>query len=178
MACFWEIIFVRAVSCTSSRVSLHSLSPSSFLSSSKCSSLKEDICTSNGITASAPYAKRNGVSPVAALWVVRYDQRMLGISSAHSPFFLSSFFLRASRIILLTASTCPLLSGCATEANFRLIFQRAQKALKEAQLNWGPLSATMVLGIPNRLMRFFQTNFSTLEALTRARSSASAHLVK
>src|SRR3954462_4480386 len=104
--------------------------------------------------------------------------RMLGISSAHNPFFLSSFFLRASRIILLTASTCPLLSGYATEANFRLIFQRAQKALKEAQLNWGPLSATMVLGIPNRLMRFFQTNFSTLEALTRARDSASTHLVK
>src|SRR5436190_12366610 len=103
--------FRRAASCTSSRVSLHSLSPSSFLSSSKCSSLKEDICTSNGITASVPYARRNGVSPVATLWVVRYDQSIPGISSAQVPFFPSIFRLSALRIPLLADSTWPLLSG-------------------------------------------------------------------
>src|SRR3954471_2270422 len=83
------MIFLRAASCTSSIVSLHNLSPSSFLSSLKCSNLKEDIWTSKGITASAPYARRNGVSPVAILWVVRYDQSIPGISSALPPFDLS-----------------------------------------------------------------------------------------
>ena len=42
--------------------------------------------TSARITASLPYASRNGVSHVGVLAVVLYAHSMLGSSSSHTPF--------------------------------------------------------------------------------------------
>ena len=56
-----------------------------------------------------PNAKEKGVSPVAHLLVVRYAHRHPGSSSGHFTFLLVRDFLRQSRIVLLDASTCPLL---------------------------------------------------------------------
>src|SRR5262249_53741197 len=44
--------------------------------------------------------------------------------------------------------------------------------------NWGPLSVTMSLGIPNRAMMLLLMNFTTVDALISAKASASTHLVK
>ena len=62
-----------------------------------------------GRIVSEPNAKEKGVSPVARLLVVRYAYRHPGSSSGHFPFLLARDFLRQSRIVLLDASTCPLL---------------------------------------------------------------------
>lgn len=43
-----------------------------------------------------PYANEYSVSPIELLGVVRYDQRTMGSSSGHLPFYLSSLFFRWS----------------------------------------------------------------------------------
>ena len=65
--------------------------------------------TSAGILASALYDKKNGVSHVNFLGVIRFAHRMLGSSSAHLPFASSSLFFNLFIIALLVASACPLL---------------------------------------------------------------------
>ena len=42
--------------------------------------------TSTGMTASVPYVKLNGVSPIGVRAVVLYAHRTLGNSSGHVPF--------------------------------------------------------------------------------------------
>ena len=64
--------------------------------------------TSAGIMHSVPYTRAKGVSPVARLVVVRWDQRTPSSSSAHLPFLASKCFFSPSRMVLLIVSACPL----------------------------------------------------------------------
>lgn len=98
-------------------ISMEGRSPSLFFSSSKCFVLKDDIKTSKGVTVSTPYDIQKRVSHVTSLWVILYDQRIVGISSTLIFFlFPSSFFFRELRIDLLAASTCPLVCRCPSQA--------------------------------------------------------------
>ena len=56
------------------------------------------------MTASAPYVRENGVSPVDLLGVVQYAHKTLGSSSAHLPLVLSNLFFNPFTIALLVAS--------------------------------------------------------------------------
>ncbi|KAM1359783.1 hypothetical protein ACFX2F_046710 [Malus domestica] len=67
------------------------------------------LMTLGWMIASKPNAKEKEVSPVARLLVVRYAYRHSESLSGHFSFLLVRDFLRQSRIILLDASTCPLL---------------------------------------------------------------------
>ncbi|KAM2891208.1 hypothetical protein COP2_009533 [Malus domestica] len=60
---------------------------------------------------SEPYAKENGVLPIARLLVVRYAHGTSGSSSGHLPFLSEMDFLRQSRMVLLEALACPLPCG-------------------------------------------------------------------
>ena len=65
------------------------------------------------MTASAPYASPNGVSPIGVLVVVRYAHRTFGNSLGQIPFAPSSrvlMILSKDRFVTLT---CPLAYGCA-----------------------------------------------------------------
>ena len=69
--------------------------------------------TSAGMTASLPYARRNGVSLVGVLVVVQYAHRTLGNSSGQIPFAPSSQVLIILSKDQFVTSTCPLACGCA-----------------------------------------------------------------
>lgn len=57
------------------------------------------------MTASAPYVRENGVSPMDLLGVVRYAHKMLGSSLAHLPLVPSNIFFNLIMIALLVALT-------------------------------------------------------------------------
>ena len=83
--------------------------PSLFCSTSGSRVVMLSMMMLGGMIISDPNTKEKGVSPVTRLLVVRYAHRHPGSSSGHFPFLLARDFLRQSRIILLDASTCPLL---------------------------------------------------------------------
>lgn len=56
------------------------------------------------MTASVPYAKEKGDSPVELLAIVRYAHNTSGSLSARLPFFSSSFAFNVCFITLFTAS--------------------------------------------------------------------------
>ena len=60
--------------------------------------------TSTSMTASTPYVRENGVSPVDLLGVVRYTHRTLGNSSAHPPLAPSNLLFNQFTMALLVAS--------------------------------------------------------------------------
>ena len=68
--------------------------------------------TSAGMNASFPHVSQNGVSPVGVLAVVLYAH-MLGNSSSHMPFVLSSRVLIILSKDWFLTSTCPLAWGWA-----------------------------------------------------------------
>ena len=67
---------------------------------------------SAGMTASAPYVSRNGVSPVGVLAVVRYAHKTLGSLSGQIPFAASSRVLMIFSNVQFVTSTCPFAYGC------------------------------------------------------------------
>ncbi|MCI47171.1 hypothetical protein A2U01_0068412, partial [Trifolium medium] len=69
--------------------------------------LKDDAPVSTGNTASVPYVRRKGVSPVVECGVVRYDQSTLWSSSVHFPFASPNLLFRPRNITLFAASACP-----------------------------------------------------------------------
>lgn len=72
---------------------------------------KEKTSVSNGIIASIPKSKENGVSPIVVLEIVQYDHSTLGSSSAYPPLSASSFAFNVCLTIVLITSTWPLACG-------------------------------------------------------------------
>ena len=68
-----------------------------------------------GSTASDLKVSRYGVSSIKVRCIARYPQSTFGISSAHLPRHLSTFFLSDATIVLFVDLTCPLDWGWATE---------------------------------------------------------------
>ncbi len=66
-------------------------------------------------SASVPYARLKGVSPVGSRNVVRYAQRMLYKSSTHYPLDRSSLALSPCKMVQLVTSVSPFVWGWATE---------------------------------------------------------------
>ena len=60
--------------------------------------------SSAGMTASDPYVRENGVSPVDERAVVRYDQRTPDSSSAHAPFAFCNRFFEVYMMVLFDDS--------------------------------------------------------------------------
>ena len=134
--------------------------------------------TSAGITASLPYASRNGVSHVGVLAVVMYAHSTLGSSSGHIPFAPSSRVLMILSKDRFVTSTCLLAYGWAGEEWWFLIPNCKQKSLKESLSNCFPLSKTKTLGISYLQTMFLQTKLLKFFYVMVARGSASTHLVK
>ena len=134
--------------------------------------------TSAGMTASAPYVKENGVSPVDLWGVVRYAHKTLGSSLAQLLLALSNLLFNPFRIALLTASACPLLWGYARVEYLFMMPRSRQKSRKALLSNCNPLLEMRMFGTPNLVTIFFHTNFLTSTSQMLASASASAHLVK
>uniref|UniRef100_A0A2N9HIY7 Uncharacterized protein n=1 Tax=Fagus sylvatica TaxID=28930 RepID=A0A2N9HIY7_FAGSY len=79
----------------------------SLFSGSNSSECKVGRPISSGITASTPYVRENGVSPVEFRGVVLNVHSTLGSSSTHRPLAFSSIFLIPLRIVLLRDFACP-----------------------------------------------------------------------
>ena len=173
-------------------------SASLMVTNSRCSSNKSNCLTINsaflagenpktqtlhkfisvGMTASAPYVRENGVSPVDLLGVVRYAHKTLGNSLAHLPLAPFNLFFNSFTMALLVASTWPLLCRYAkVEYPFLMprLLQNSQKALL---LNYSPLSDTRDFGTLNLVTVFLHTNFLTSTSQIFANAFTSAHLVK
>ena len=86
------------------------------------------------------YVSRNGVFPVGVLVIVQYTHSMLGTSSGHIPFALSSqVFIILTKDWFVT-STFPLAWGRVGEELWFLIPNYEQKSWKESLSNCFPLS--------------------------------------
>ncbi|GKV48589.1 hypothetical protein SLEP1_g55387 [Rubroshorea leprosula] len=109
------MFLMQDISLTSSTRSRFSLKSYSLLSSSWRSDLSNGSLTSTRMTASAPYARLNGVSPVAELGVVRYDQSTLLSSSTQLECEAKTHALRPRKTILLADSACPFDCGVYTD---------------------------------------------------------------
>ena len=78
---------------------------SSFLAGKNLATQALHKFISASMTASAPYVRENGVSPMDLLGVVWYAHKMLGSSSAHLPLVPSNIFFNPIMIALLVALT-------------------------------------------------------------------------
>ena len=134
--------------------------------------------TLTGITASAPYVRENGFSPVDLRGFVRYAHKTLGSSSAQLPFAPFSLLFKPFTITLFTTSTWPLPWGYAGEEYLFLMPRLLQNSRKAQLSNCSPLSDIKESGTPNLVIIFFHTNFFTSMSRILAKASASAHLVK
>ena len=91
--------------------------------------------TSAGIMYSVLYTRAKGVSPVARLGVVRWDQRTPSSSSAHLPFLASKRFFSPSRMVLLIVSAFPLHCGYLGVDLLSRIFYFSQNASNRVEIN-------------------------------------------
>ena len=101
------------------------------------------------MTASAPYVRENGVSPVDLLRVVWYAQRTLGNSSAHLPLVPSNLFFNPFIMALLVALAWPLLYGYAGVEYLFMMPRLLQNSWKVLLSNCNPLSDTRDSGTLN-----------------------------
>ena len=134
--------------------------------------------TSAIMTASTPYVRKNEVSPVDLLEVIRYAYRTLGNFSAYLPLAPSNLLFNPFTMALLVASAWLLLYGYAgVEYRFMMprLLQNSQKALLS---NCNPLSNTRDFGTPNFVIIVLHTNFLISTSRMFANASTSAHLVK
>lgn len=127
MACFWVTIRDRAMLWTSSIVSIHRHSPSFLHRSVWVAMMTFALRVRLQFQLHRSFGKRSRLWPPSK-WC-RWPEDIC-MSSAHLPFFPSSCIFRAFRIDLLAASTCPLVCGCAIEANLSFILYFWQKSLK------------------------------------------------
>ena len=114
-----------------------------------------------GRTASAPYVRENGVSPMDLRGVIRYAHKTLGSSLAQLPLTPSNLLFNPLRIALLAASACPLLRGYAGVEYLFMMPRSQQKSQKALLSNCNPLLEMRVFGTPNLVTIFFHTNFLT-----------------
>ena len=134
--------------------------------------------TSAGITASAPYMRENGISPVDLRGVVRYAHKILGSSSAQLPFAPSNLLFKSFTITLFMASAWPLPWGYAGEEYLFLMPRLLQNSQKSWLSNCNPLSDIREFGTPNLVIILIHMNFFTSTSWILARASTFAHLVK
>ena len=133
---------------------------------------------STGMTASVPYVRENGVSPVDLLGVIRYAHRELGNSSAHLPLAPSSLFFNPFTMALLVVSAWQILYGCAEVEYLFLMPRSLQNSRKALLSNCNPLSDIRESGTPNLVIMFLHINFLTFTSRIFINASTSAHLVK
>ena len=134
--------------------------------------------TSTSMTASAPYIRENGVSPVDLLGAVQYAHITLDNSSAHLPLAPFNLFFNSFTMALLVASTWPLLCRYAKVEYPFLMPRLLQNSRKALLLNYSPLFDTKDFGTPNLVTVFLHTNFLTSTSQIFANAFTSAHLVK
>ena len=110
---------------------------------SKCSILGDPKLMSAGRTASAPYIMKYGDMPVF---------RLAGSSFIHLPsalsFSLYRLLFKASRIMPLACSTCPLALVCAIDTYFTAMPLSSQKSQKVVLVNWVCKSVIILFGMP------------------------------
>ncbi|KAM0988460.1 hypothetical protein ACFX2A_012612 [Malus domestica] len=128
--------------------------------------------------ASKPYAKKNGVSSISHLFVVRYAHRTQGSSSSHLPFLSERVFLRQLKMVLLDASACPLPCGYQGVDICCLMLYFFKNLAKSLPTNCGPLLVTMNCRIPKRQTMFFYMKRSMSVWVVVVMGSASSHFVK
>ena len=147
---------MTAVSRYSSSKSKRSTIISSFWTRSNLSIRALHMFTLVGITASASYVSENGVSPVDLRGVVRYVHKMLGSFSAQLPLAPSSLLFNPFKIVLLMASSCPLLWGYVGVEYLFVMSRSRQKSRKALLSNCSPLSEIKVSGTPNLVLWNFK----------------------
>ena len=116
----------------------------------------ESNSMSVGMTASAPYTRKNGVKPVDLLGVVRRLQRTAGSSSSQQPADRSSGTtsrgLMPERMSQFARSTWPFDCGWATDAKASRMPCVAQKRASAPLAKFVPLSVMMLCGTPYRVV--------------------------